>query len=171
MLGALVQGALASDPMRDLVGKTYRVETDANGAVNVQIDANRVGYGVVSPGRVVPGGGDMPAYRIETLGDDRGTSVVLTARFSAHLSPGIDEWLVTAATPAPAVSSDSNLSYACQGNSATGQGLTFVYYDNERRGRPVRKVKAAFVLDRLTGQLQGVVGKSQPNCQATEDPL
>ncbi len=164
-----VEGA-AADPARDLVGKTYQVETSADGAVNVAIDFNRTGYGVISPSRTIAEAGGLAAYRVETLADASGLSVVLVARLRAHLTETVDEWLVTAALPAPHVSSDSNMSCMCPGNADTIPIVQCVYYDGGRKGRPVAKVAEAFALDRRTGQL-AIPAKAPQACKATEDPL
>jgi hypothetical protein len=166
----LVSMPACADPAHDLVGKTYQVETTASGAVNVAIDFNRVGYGVVSPSRMVPAGGDLPGYRIETLADGRGSTIVMAARLQAHLTDTVDEWLVTAAIPAPKVSSDSNMTYACPGNTDAAPVVQLVYYDGEGRGRTIRKIAAGFALDRRSGQLTDVA-KPPQNCKATESPL
>jgi len=160
----------AAAPAQDLVGKTYQVETTEAGAVNVAIDFNRVGYGVISPSRVIPEGGGLPAYRIETLADSRGNSVILIARIRAKLTSTVDEWLVTSALAAPKVSSDSNLTFECPGNSDAAPVVQFVYYDGGRRGAVVKKIAAGFALDRRSGALTEVVKPSQ-GCRATEDPL
>jgi hypothetical protein len=159
-----------ADPAHDLVGKTFQVETTAGGAVNVAIDFNRVGYGLVAPSRSIPESGELPAFRIETLADARGTSIILAARLKSHLTATVDEWLVTAAVQAPKVSSDSNMTYACPGNSDAAPVTQIVYYDGEGRGRSIRKVAAGFVLDRRTGQLTEAQ-KPPQNCKATESPL
>ena len=164
----LGSSALA-DPVADLVNKVYRVETSAAGAVNIGINVETAGFGVVAPGREIPPAADLPAYRIETLADPRGTLYVIAARLSQRRSAESQEWQVTSGLPVPKVNSDSNLSYDCQGNSASNSQLTLVYYDNERRGRPIRKVVATLVLDRRTGQLSQ--SSKSASCRATEDPL
>jgi hypothetical protein len=170
-LTSVASGSIAlADPAHDLVGKTYQVETTAGGAVNVAIDFNRVGYGVVSPSRTITENSDLPAYRIETLADGRGNSVVLVARLRSHLTATVDEWLVTAAIQAPKVSSDSNMTYACPGNTDAAPVLQIVYYDGEGRGRSIRKVAVGYALDRRSGQLSDVP-KPPANCKATENPL
>lgn len=169
VLAAMVSGASA-DPTSDLVGKSYQVETTPEGAVNVGIDFNRVGYGVIAPGRIIPATGNFPAYRIETLGDTRGIAIVVASRIDAHVSTVVDEWRVTATIDAPKVSSDSNLSYTCTGNGDTTAVVQFVYYNDQPRGRPIRKIAAAFALDRTTGALS-VLSRPPQMCKATEDPL
>jgi hypothetical protein len=166
---ALSQTASA-DPARDLIGKSYQVETTQDGAINVGIDFNRVGYGVIAPGRTIPATGSFPAYRIETLADDRGVSIIVAARAQARVSPTVEEWLVTGIVEAPKVSSDSNLSYTCPGNSDTGAAVQFVYYDDQPKGRTLKKIADGFVLDRSTGRLAGA-SKPPQGCKATEDPL
>jgi hypothetical protein len=129
-----------------------------------------VGYGVISPSRVIPEAGGFPAYRLETLADSRGETVILIARLRAKLTSTVDEWLVTAALPAPKISSDSNLTYMCPGNTDAAAIVQFVYYDGGRRGSVVKKVAAAFALDRRSGQLTET-SKPPQGCKATEDPL
>jgi len=170
VLGVGFVSAAMADPGRDLVGKTYQVETSTDGAVNVAIDFNRVGYGVVAPSRGIPEAGGLPAYRIETLADGRGNSVVLVARLAAHLTATVDEWQVTAAIAAPKVSSDSNVSFTCPGNSDAAPIVQFVYYDGQRKGRAIAKIAAGFTLDRRSGEI-AVAPKPPQSCKATEDPL
>ncbi|MDR3496570.1 MAG: hypothetical protein P4L82_18380 [Ancalomicrobiaceae bacterium] len=172
--GAMALAALpaaAGDPSRDLVGKAYLVETAPTGAVNVAISYDRVGYGVISPGRVLPGAGGLPTYRLETLSDQSGVSIAVVARLVGHVSATIDQWQITAALPVQTISSDSNVSFACPGNADASPAVNFVYYDNERKGRPIRKVAAGFSLDRRDGRLAVQSGKPVSGCKATEDPL
>lgn len=163
-------GVAAADPVHDLVGKTYQVETTPEGAVNVAIDFNHVGYGVVSPSRIIPGIAGGPMMRIETLADARGISVVMVSALRSHLTATVDEWLVTAAISAPKISSDSNMTYECAGNTESSALVQLVYYDGGPKGRPIRKPVDAFTLDRTTGQL-AELQKMPQNCKATEDPL
>ena len=159
-----------ADAAADLLNKVYQVETTADGAVNIGISADASGYGVVSPGRVIPEAAGLPSYRLETLADARGNTLVIAARLRQHLAAETEAWQVTGIAPAPKVSADSNLTWQCQGNQPGAPVLTFVYYDNERKGRPIRKIAATYRLDLRTGQLTAV-GDRPPTCRATEDPL
>lgn len=174
LLAAIIATALirpaAADSAHDLIGKTYQVETTVEGAVNVGIDYSRGGYGVIAPSRTIPATGSFPPYRIETLSDDRGISIVVAARPSARLSPTVEEWLITGVAESAKVSSDSNLSYTCPGNSDTASPVQFVYYDNQPKGRILKKVTDGFLLDRASGRLT-VAPKPAQGCKATEDPL
>lgn len=163
--------AAAGDPSRDLPGRAYLVETAPSGAVNVAISVDRFGYGVISPGRVLPGAGGLPTYRLETLSDQSGIAIAVIARLVGHAGATIDQWQITAALPAQTISSDSNVSFACPGNTEANPAATFVYYDNERKGRAIRKVAAGFSLDRRDGRLTPLSGKGISGCKATEDPL
>ncbi len=162
--------AQAAEPIADLPSGTYRVETAPGGAVNVAISFDRTGYGVIAPGRIIPATATTPMYRIETLADARGTTIVAAARLASQIDSEITEWQITSAVAAAAVSADDNLSYSCAGEAANAEALTLVYYQNERKGRQIRHVTAGLQLDRKTGRLE-LAKRTTFNCKATEAPL
>jgi hypothetical protein len=168
----LLSGTAAAappDPARQLVGKTavMSIHIDPEGELDPALaDA---GYGTIQEPRDLPADG-FPLHRIYVLSggpDPKGDSTLVFWRLEGPQDRLKGEWKIVAAFRAK-VGSESSMSTDCAGNGKDKAPVTLVFHEGGDVGQPVKKILAAFRVDRQSGKVDRVGGKP-PACKATEE--
>ncbi|MEJ1161025.1 hypothetical protein [Prosthecomicrobium sp. N25] len=170
MAGAAV-AAPAQDPLKQFVGKTasMSIQPDAEGELDPLLSG--AGFGAIHPPRDLPADG-FALHRIDVLSggpDPSGDTTVVVWRLDGPTDRLKGDWRIIGAFRTK-VSSESNFSIECAGNAKDKAPMVFVFHEGGAVGQPVKRVLAAFRLDRQGGKIERLTGKL-PACKATEEPF